>query len=218
MLLSFTKKQSDILPIFKINCRKAGYALTEDMLSIFTKIPTLETERLILRKILVSDYSDMYEYSARPETSRYLLWSPHTSPRYTKKYISYLQGQYRDRNFYDFALVEKKSGKMIGTCGFTNFDLENNSAEIGYVLNPNFWGMGFAAEAILRVMGFGFAELRLHRMKAKIMAGNRASCRVAEKCGMRHEATHIDGMRIKGNYETIEEYAILAREFYGKRV
>lgn len=107
---------------------------------------------------------------------------------------------------------------MIGTCGFTNFDLENNSAEIGYVLNPNFWGMGFAAEAILRVMGFGFAELRLHRMKAKIMAGNRASCRVAEKCGMRHEATHIDGMRIKGNYETIEEYAILAGEFYGKRV
>ena len=70
----------------------------------------------------------------------------------------------------------------------------------------------------MRVMGFGFAELRLHRLTAKIMSENSASCRVAEKCGMRHEATHIDGMRIKGNYETIKEYAILAKEFFGKRI
>ena len=188
------------------------------MLSIFTKIPTLETQRLLLRKILISDYQDMYDYSSRPETSRYLLWSPHVSPRYTRKYISYLQGQYRDENFYDFALIEKESGKMIGTCGFTGFDLENNSAELGYVLHPDHWGKGLAKEAILRVMSFGFAELRLHRMTAKIMTQNAQSRRVAEKCGMRHEATHIDGMRIKGNYETIEEYALLAREFYGKRI
>ena len=192
--------------------------MTEDMLSIFTKIPTLETNRLILRKILISDHQDMYDYSARPETSRYLLWYPHTSLKYTKKYISYLQVQYREENFYDFALVDKKSGKMIGTCGFTSFSLENNSAELGYVLHPDFWGKGLAKEALIRVMGFGFAELRLHRLTAKIMSGNRASCRVAEKCGMRHEATHIDGMRIKGNYETIEEYAILAKEFFGKRI
>lgn len=192
--------------------------MTEDMLFIFTKIPTLETNRLILRKILISDYQDMYDYSARPETSRYLLWHPHTSPKYTKKYISYLQGQYREENFYDFALVDKASGKMIGTCGFTSFSMENNSAELGYVLHPDFWGKGLAKEALLRVMGFGFAELRLHRLTAKIMSENKASCRVAEKCGMRHEATHIDGMRIKGNYETIEEYAILAKEFFGKRI
>ena len=192
--------------------------MTEDMLSIFTKIPTLETDRLLLRKLLVSDYQDMYDYSSRPETSRYLLWSPHASPKFSKKYLSYLQGQYRDENFYDFALVDKKSKKMIGTCGFTCFDLSNNSAEIGYVLHPAFWGKGIAGEAIHRVMAFGFAELRLHRITAKIMAGNSASIRVAEKCGMRREATHIDAMLIKGSYETILEYAILAKEFYGGTV
>ena len=70
----------------------------------------------------------------------------------------------------------------------------------------------------MRVMAFGFAELRLHRICAKIMTGNAASKRVAEKCGMRHEATRIEAMRIKGAYETIDEYAILAKEFYGKRI
>ena len=192
--------------------------MTEDMLSIFIKIPTLETNRLILRKILVGDCADVYEYSSRPETSRYLLWNAHENPKYTKKYLSYLQTAYRNEEFFDFGLVDKESGKMIGTCGFTDFDMDNKSAEIGYVLNPDFWGKGLAREAIMRVMAFGFAELRLHRITAKIMTGNSASKRVAEKCGMRHESTHVESMRIKGNYETIEEYAILAKEFYGKRI
>ena len=188
------------------------------MLSIFIRIPTLETNRLILRKILPSDTADMYDYSSRPETSRYLLWSPHANLKYTKKYIAYLQTAYRNEEFFDFGLVDKESGKMIGTCGFTDFDMDNNSAEIGYVLHPDFWGKGFAKEAILRVMAFGFAELHLHRITAKIMTGNSASKRVAEKCGMRHESTHLESMMIKGNYETIDEYAILAKEFYGKRI
>jgi ribosomal-protein-alanine N-acetyltransferase len=171
-----------------------------------------------MRKILPSDCTDVYDYSHRPETSRYLLWSPHANLRYTKKYLSCVQTAYRNEEFYDFALVDKESGRMIGTCGFTSFDLRNNSAEIGYVLHPDFWGKGLAKEAVLRLMTFGFAELRLHRLSAKIMTENEASKKVALKCGMRHEATFVEGMLIKGRYETIDEYAILAKEFYGKRI
>ncbi len=188
--------------------------LNEEMLSIFTKPPTLTTERLTLRKLLVSDYKDMFEYSCRPETSRYLLWTPHESSKFTKRYLAYLQGQYRDEAFYDFALEHKESGKMIGTCGFTCFDIENNCAEMGYVLHPDFWHQGLAPEALRCLMAFGFTELRLHRMVAKIMDENDASKRVAQKCGFRHEATHKDAMLIKGEYRTISEYAILAREYF----
>lgn len=187
--------------------------MNESLLSVFTKMPTLVTDRLILRKMLVSDYGDMYDYASRPATTKYLLWSPHESPKFTKRYLSYLQGQYREENFYDFALIEKRSGRMIGTCGFTKFDLVNNSAEVGYVLSPDFWGRGLAAEALCRLLRFGFSELALHRMTAKIMDGNLRSMRVAEKCGMRHESTQIAAMLIKGQYRTIHEYAILAEEW-----
>jgi ribosomal-protein-alanine N-acetyltransferase len=166
-----------------------------------------------MRKILPADCADMYDYSRRPETSRYLLWSPHANLRYTKKYISHVQNAYRNENFYDFALVDKESGRMIGTCGFTSFDLQNNSAEIGYVLHPEFWGKGLAKEAVLRLMAFGFAELRLHRLSAKIMTNNTASKRVAEKCGMRHEPTLKSSLLVKGEYRTIKIYAILREEF-----
>ncbi len=187
------------------------------MLSIFSKPPTLTTDRLILRKILVSDYKDMFEYSCRPETSRYLLWTPHESPKFTKRYLSYLQTQYRDECFYDFALEHRETGKMIGTCGFTDFDLGNNAAEVGYVLNPDFWHMGLAPEALTRLMQFGFSELRLHRLVAKIMVENDASKHVAEKCGFRHEATHKDSMLVKGEFRTICEYAILSGEYFSGR-
>lgn len=187
--------------------------MNEALLSIFFKPPTFSTERLIMRKMLVSDAEDMFDYASRFETTQYLLWSPHESLKTSKRYLSYIQGQYRNENFYDFALVDKESGKMIGTCGFVTFDLDHNSAEVGYVLNPDFRGRGLAAEALRRLMQFGFSELSLHRIVARIMDGNTASMRVAEKCGMRHEATHKSAMFIKGNYRTIHEYAILEEEF-----
>ena len=62
-------------------------------------------------------------------------------------------------------------------------------------------------------MRFGFTELRLHRLVAKIIDENEASKRVAEKCGFRHESTHKDSMMIKGEYRTICEYAILVSEY-----
>ena len=115
-------KQKIVFPIVSRTIRQRIYCsernvfiLYESDLDIFISPPTLSTERLLLRKLAVSDYKDMYEYSKLPETSRYLLWSPHETPRFTKKYLSYLQGEYRGGRFYDFAVVEKKSGKMIAS-------------------------------------------------------------------------------------------------------
>ena len=113
---------------------------------LFTRIPTLYTERLMLRKISVHDSEDMYEYSKRPEVSKYLLWSPHADIRVTKNYTRYLQGLYLKKEYYDWAIVLRRSDKMIGTCGFAHIDAENNSAEIGYVLSSDYWGKGIAAE------------------------------------------------------------------------
>ena len=102
---------------------------------------------------------------------------------------------------------------MIGTCGFSSFDESNNAAEVGYVLSPDYWRQGIATEALFRVMRFGFEELELHRIYARIMEGNTASEAVARKCGMRHEATLCKALLVKGEYRTIKIYAVLREEF-----
>ena len=101
----------------------------ETLYNIFSKFPTLETDRLILRAMRVSDAPDMYDYARRAEVTRYLLWNPHPDVGYTRRYLEYLSGRYRLGLFYDWALICKEDGRMIGTCGFVRFDYPHNGAE-----------------------------------------------------------------------------------------
>jgi ribosomal-protein-alanine N-acetyltransferase len=189
----------------------------EDICKIFANIPTISTERLVLRRIKGDDVEDMYEYSSDARVTEYLTWSPHPDKTYTLEYISYLQSRYRTGDFYDWAVVLKDSGKMIGTCGFTRFDYANNSAEIGYVLNTEYHGQGIATEAVKKVLEFGFEKLCLNRIEGKYMVENAASRRVMEKCFMTFEGVRREGMLIKGRYRNVGVCSILKKEFEVKK-
>ena len=182
----------------------------------FSHMPTMESERLILRPMRVSDADDMYAYARREDVTTYLLWLPHPSIAYTREYLTYIEERYLLGEFYDWAVIEKASGKMIGTCGFTSIDAPHNVGEIGYVLNPDYHGQGFGTEAASRVLRFGFEELGLHRIEAKFMQGNESSLHVMEKLGMRNEGYRRDGLLVKGSYRTIGVCAILEHEWKAK--
>jgi ribosomal-protein-alanine N-acetyltransferase len=161
----------------------------------------------------VSDAEDMYAYAKRPSVTEYLTWNPHIGVEETREYLTYVAQRYRTGDFYDWSVVEKESGHMVGTCGFTSFSCPNDSAEIGYVLNPDYQGRGLATEAVRRVLAFGFEELGLHRIEARFIEGNTASRRLMERVGMTFEGYARESMRIKGRYRTIGTCAILRQEF-----
>ncbi len=169
----------------------------------FSPMPTLYTERLVLRPMRTSDAFDMYEYARRDDLTEYLLWSPHPSVSDTRDYLTYIESRYSTCDFYDFAVTLADSGKMIGTVGFTRLDMAHNLGEIGYVINPDYHNLGIATEAAAEIMRFGFEKLSLHRIEAKFMQGNTASLRVMEKLGMSFEGYHRDSMLVKGVYRTI---------------
>ena len=185
--------------------------------NIFSRIPILETERLTLRRMRPDDSADMFEYARRADVTEYLTWSPHPDEAHTREYLKMIQKQYEDGEFYDWAVVHRASGKMIGTCGFTSFDDDNNAAEIGYVLNPMFHGQGLAAEAAWEVLKFGFLRLNLHRITARYREGNAPSRRVMEKVGLSCEGTFRSAVYIKGAYRTVSACAILREEFLARK-
>ncbi len=185
---------------------------------ILYPMPVLDCDRLELRPMRVNDAEDMYEYAKLEEVTKYLLWSPHESLSYTESYLSYVQSRYRDGAFYDWAIVLKEEYKMIGTCGFTKIDRENNSGEIGYVINPAYSGKGYACEAVRRVLELAFNELNLNRIEAKYIIGNDASFRVMEKCNMKSEGTARESMKVKGEYKDIGTCAILKTEYMQKEI
>ena len=182
----------------------------------FRTIPTLETKRLILRKILPQDEDDMYEYSRNPETSQYLLWEPHASRSYTRAHIRYLQDAYNRASFFDWALIEKESGKMIGTCGFTEIYEREKRAEVGYVIAPNFHRRGFAPEALEKVMEYGFLTLGLVKLSGRFMEDNEASRKVLERFGFWNDTMKNESIYKRGKKQRILTYS-LTKEKYVER-
>lgn len=182
----------------------------EDLIRSFLHMPTLTTARLEIRPMKWSDADDMFAYAHRPDVTRYLLWRPHPNLDYTRQYLAYITTRYRTGDYYDWALTLRENGQMIGTCGFTRIEPAHDLGEIGYVLNPDYWGQGLATEAVREILRFGFETLRLHRIEARYMVGNDASRRVMEKCGMTFEGIHRDMMLVKGQYRDIGICACVA--------
>lgn len=166
--------------------------------------------------MIPGDCDDMYAYSKLEEVTKYLLWDPHPDRNYTYRYLNSLQSQYKAGTFHDWGVVFRENGRLIGTCGFTSFDLNNGRGEVGYVFNPEYWGRGIAPEALLCVMAFGFRELELNRIEAHYIDGNERSRRVMEKCGMTFEGIHKEYMYIKGKYRDIGFCAETKKEFEKK--
>lgn len=198
------------LDIFKADKNTLDIKIKE----VFSDPPSLHSERLDLVKISPEHAVDMYEYSSDPDVTKYLTWSCHSSVKETERYIKLLQKKYTAGVFNDWGLIHKESGKFIGTCGFTSFDHQNNTAEIGYVLAKPYWGNGFAAEAAKTVMEFGFEKFGLDGYFAKCMEGNDASMRVMQKVGMSFEGIYKNGMFIKGSYKTIIVYNVTREKYF----
>ena len=185
----------------------------EKVFKVFSKMPTLNTERLLLRAMHPMDAEDMFDYAKRPEVTKYLLWREHESIYFTKDYLNYIQSRYALGDFYDWSVIERESGRMIGTCGFTKIDTANNSAEIGYVLNPDFHRRGYGSEAVKRILEFGFEELGLNRIEARFMQGNEASLALMKSVGMTFEGYMRDFIFVKGSYRTVGVSSILRSEY-----
>ncbi len=176
-------------------------------------LPVLETARLLLRPLAKEDAVDMFDYARRQDTSRFLLWSPHPSLAYTRSYLAMIGRFYRKGQFFDWAVVERSSGRMIGTCGFTRLAEQHKTGEIGYVLNPDYHGRGYATEAVEAVIRFGFETLELNRIEGRYMVENLPSRRVMERCGLAFEGIQRQSMLVKGRYRDIGLCALLREEY-----
>lgn len=183
------------------------------LFDIFDRSPKIETERLLLRHMKLSDARDMYDYARRPEVTRYLLWAPHDSLEYTRAYLKQVERCYRQGTFHDFGVILKENNRLIGTCGFARIDEPNSTAEAGYVLNPDYWGKGLATEALRAVIALGFEKRGFNRIESRYMVDNLASRRVMEKSGMTFEGIHRQSIFVRDGYEDIGICSILKQDY-----
>lgn len=181
--------------------------------AFFARLPVVETERLILRKMRMSDAADVHRYAKDPEVARHVLWEAHRSLWETRAYIRFLLYQYRNGDPGSWAIVLRESGKVIGTIGYMNYFPDNATVEVGYSLSREHWGKGLMTEALCAVIGETFRVLQLHRIEAMHFTDNPASGRVMEKCGMTHEGHMRERICCKGVFRDVEMWGILRKDW-----
>jgi len=181
-------------------------------LNLKEKFPIIETERVILREFRRSDAEDVFEYASLPKVSRYLSWDAHKDMADSYKFIEFIDAKY-EKGFPEWAIEMKESGKMVGSVGIVRMNEANRKGEIGYVLNPDYWGRGITAEAVLALFGFLFENMKLNRVEAIHILENPASGRVMEKAGMQCEGIQRQSHLQKGKFYDIKLYSMLQSEW-----
>ena len=176
---------------------------------IFSHLPVLETDRLILRSMRMSDARDLYAYASDPQVSQTVLWDAHQSIFQSRRFLRAAIWQYRRGLPASFAITLRDSGRMIGTIGFMWVNLDHKSAELGYSLSRAYWNQGIMTEALRRIVAFSFDELKLNRLEAQHDKENPASGRVMAHVGMHYEGTLRQRLMNKGRYVDVALYAIL---------
>ena len=141
------------------------------------ELPTLYTQRLIIRPLSILDADDMYEYAKTPYVGPTAGWPPHSSVQETISIIKTMTTIKTPYELGSWAIVLKSSNKMIGTIELYNY-IYRFKAELGYSINPAFWGCGFATEAAREVISYAFEFLELKRIEVGTFVDNYQSQRV----------------------------------------
>lgn len=176
-------------------------------------MPTLETDRLRLRRLTMRDAQDIYNYGRDPMVARHVLWDAYRSVGEARAYLRFMIRKYRMGEPASWGIEWKATGEIIGTIGFMWIQRENASTELGYSLSRKYWNQGIMTEALQEVIRYSFAELNLNRVEAQHETDNPASGAVMRKCGMQKEGTLRQRMLNKGKFVDVDLYAILRRDY-----
>lgn len=145
----------------------------------------LETERLILRPLVMQDLDDLYALYSRLELMQYITGRPRTFQETQERLLHHMADHQRC-GFGLCATLDKTTGKMIGRCGMEPVvGAAGMEGDIAWMFLQAFWGRGLATEVARALIHHGLEVLCLSRIFATADLRNVASIRVMEKVGMR---------------------------------
>jgi RimJ/RimL family protein N-acetyltransferase len=172
--------------------------------------PTLWTARLLLGAFDLEDAAELQRLAGAREIADTTVSIPH--PYELDHALAWIGQQRREAvrgRACNFAVRLVTSGQLIGSAGLRDIDPEHLQAELGFWIGREWWGQGYAREAALAVIQFGFDSLGLNRICAHHMVRNPAAGKVLLAAGMRREGLLRQRVRKWGVYEDVVLYAIV---------
>ncbi len=155
------------------------------------------SKRLLFRQFTIDDAVLIHELNSDPLVLKYVHELPSTPERALERLQNSILLHYLQYGYGRWAVALKETNDFIGWCGL-KFRPERNETDLGYRFIPSCWGKGYATEAAIACLNYGFNQLQLNRITATAHIENIASLRILEKCGMVYlRDEEVDGCPVK---------------------
>ena len=152
-------------------------------------ITIIETERLILREFVASDFEAVYDFGSNKEVQKYTGDTLVDSLEDAKELIKNVWlNDYKTYGYGRWATIYKPTDKLIGFAGLKYLP-EFHETDIGFRFLPQYWGKGIATEVSKEIITYGFEQLHLKRIIGIAMPENVGSSKVLEKIGLSYYKT-----------------------------
>jgi [ribosomal protein S5]-alanine N-acetyltransferase len=147
----------------------------------FTPFPVLTTQRLVLRELTMKDNNEIFSLRSDDRVNEFLDRPKTNSLEEAENFINKIHKGIIENELIYWAITLKNDDKLIGCVCYGNISKENDKAEIGYELHPDFQSKGIMQEVIMKIIEFGFDNMKLQTIDACVTFNNIRSIRILEK-------------------------------------
>lgn len=147
-----------------------------------------KSKKIKLRKLVISDAEFINKNARDKDITKYsYVIPPPFNFKKAKKFIKKTQQEMQKKKAYEFGIELRKTKELIGTINLFNINYKNKNAEVGIWLAKKYWGQGLAQEVLRLMLQFGFKNLKLKRIQARVLHKNKASQNLLKKTGFKLE-------------------------------
>lgn len=183
----------------------------------FRDFPVLQTERLVLRRIVAADVPALFQIFSDEVVMRFWSSLPMAEPAEAENLVRRIDENWNAARGIEWAITLRGGdGTLVGKCGFHRWLPDHARAEVGYAVARPHWRRGIASEAVSALLEFGFGRMGLHSVEAQTDPGNDASNATLLGLGFRQEGHQRENFRVAGRFFDTALFGLLARDWPGK--
>jgi ribosomal-protein-alanine N-acetyltransferase len=179
------------------------------------EFPIIETPRLLLNRLSADDREPLLAIFSDPQIIKHYDVERFKTIDEADQLIAYFDARFDSNTGIRWAIRDKLSGEFLGTCGFTNWNEFDHSAVVGYELSKEYWGKGYATEAVGTIINFIFGKtfhFYVHRVEALILPSNKPSEKLVKNLGFSLEGTLRGKCYWNNDFHDMNMFGILRHE------
>lgn len=174
----------------------------------------MNTQRLTIRPLKLTDLEDMHRYRSEQEVAKYQGFEPMSVDEVRAFIAEQITKSFgRPGQWIQYGIELKATGKLIGDCAIKLQQHDPRIADVGITISHHEQQKAYGKETMNAILAFLFQEHGIHRIVATVDAENLASIKLFQSIGFRQEAHFVDSIFFKGKWGSEYQFAMLKREW-----